>query len=269
MIYRGLLVFILSIFTLLQSCSNPKKADVETTLKITNSEEFIAFVNDYNSGKFHINDSLIAPLTVNLDCDISIVNENIAPIGTEEFPFIGTFNGNGHTITCCEIGKSNRMDNVGLIGYAKNSTIKSVTVVTEKVSGQRCVGVICGYGYHTTISDCKASGEVNGEYCTGGIEGCASYGGISDCNFVGKVTASETLAGGIVGMIEFGGILRSYAGGKVSGKTGVNAISGSISEDVMVTDCADRMNVECTIKEKCQIKRDLAADKLTHLLFQM
>ena len=208
-----------------QSCSNKKDTHSDMILKITDSEEFISFVNDYNSGKFHVNDSLISPLVVTLENDISIIDNHLSPIGSEEFPFIGTFDGNGHTITCCGIGKTENSDNVGLFGYAKNSTIKSVRIV-----------------------------------------GCASYGGIADCHFVGNVTASGYVAGGIVGMLEFGGVTRSYAGGQVSGKYGVHPISGTDAEDVMVSECVDRMNVIIASKAT---KKEMASDKLTRLLFQM
>ena len=215
MINRGLLAMLLVAFALItQSCSNKKEANSETILKITNSEEFTSFVNDYNSGKFHINDTLISPLVVTLENDLSIINDHLSPIGSEEYPFIGTFDGNGHTITCCGIGKTENSDNVGLFGYAKNATIKSITIVTEQVTGQRNVGVICGYAYRTLISDCKVSGNVKGDSYVGGIVGCASYGGIADCHFVGDVTASGYVAGGIVGMLEFGGVTRSYQADK-------------------------------------------------------
>lgn len=267
MINRGFLAMLLVAFALItQSCSNKKETNSEMILKITNSEEFTSFVNDYNSGKFHVNDSLISPLVVTLENDISIIDNHLSPIGSEEFPFIGTFDGNGHTITCCGIGKTENSDNVGLFGYAKNSTIKSVTIVTEQVSGQRNVGILCGYAYRTLISDCKVSGNVKGDSYIGGIVGSASYGGIADCHFVGNVTASGYVAGGIVGMLEFGGVTRSYAGGQVSGKYGVHPISGTDAEDVMVSECVDRMNVIIASKAT---KKEMASDKLTRLLFQM
>ncbi len=266
---RGILATLLIALALfMQGCCNKKDANSETVLKITNSEEFTSFVNDYNSGKFHVKDSLLAPLTVSLENNISIIDKHLSPIGTEKYPFVGTFDGNGHTITCCGIGDSETADNVGLFGYAKNSTIKSITIVTEKVSGQRCVGIVCGCAYRTCISDCKASGLVFGDSYVGGIVGCASYGGISDCHYVGVVTASENLAGGIVGMLEFGGVLRSYAGGQVSGKYAVHPISGNDAEDVMVSECVDRMNVVTSGKSNCK-KAETASDKLTRLLFQM
>lgn len=266
---RGILAtFLVAIVLLVQSCNKTKDTNAENILKITNSEEFTSFVNDYNSGKFHVNDSLISPLTVILDNDISIVNEYISPIGTEEFPFIGVFNGNGHTITCCQIGKSEAMNNVGLIGYAKDSKIKSVTVITETVIGQRNVGIICGYAYRTCISDCKTSGNVKAMSCCGGIVGSASYGGISDCYFTGNVSASEFLAGGIVGMFEFGGILRSYAGGQASGKRGISAITSTNQDDVMISDCVEKMDVIITSKTDKE-KQKMATDKLTRLLFHM
>ena len=267
---RGIFAIIFATFALLaQSCSNNEESKQETVLKITNSEEFISFINDFNSGKFHLNDSLISPLSVVLESDISITNDNLVPIGSEEYPFIGKFNGNGHTITCCGIGKLETADNVGLFGYVRNSEIKSMTIVTDHVVGANNVGVVCGYAYRTNISDCKVSGNVEGLTHIGGVVGCASYGGISDCYFVGNVSGRDYLIGGIVGMMEFGGIVRSYAGGRATGRSAVNSISGSSAEDVLISECVERVSVTISKADNCKTKRDMTADKLTRLLFQM
>lgn len=259
----------MTLLLMTQSCSKKTEANTsETVLKITNSEEFTSFVNDYNSGKFHLSDSLMSPLYVSLENDITIEDANLSPIGSEEFPFIGKFNGNGHTITCCQIGKSEVANNVGLIGYAVNSKITGVTVVTDKVVGYRNVGIICGYAYRTCFNDCKTRGDVSGVGCCGGIVGIASYGGISDCHFEGNVTSSGCLAGGIAGLLEFGGIQRSYAGGKVAAKRGVSSIASSNQDDVMISECADKVNCIITSKED-SIRRRIVSEKLTRLLFQM
>lgn len=266
---RGIFAIIFATFALLaQSCSNKEESKQETVLKITNSEEFISFMNDFNSGKFHLNDSLMSPLFVSIENDVLIEDDNLSPIGSEEFPFIGTLNGNGHTITCCQIGKSEVANNVGLIGYAVNSKITGVNVVTDKVVGYRNVGIICGYAYRTCFNDCKTRGNVSGVGCCGGIVGIASYGGISDCYFEGDVTSSGCLAGGIAGLLEFGGIQRSYAEGKVSAKRGVSAIASYNQDDVMISECKENVNCIITSKED-SIKRRIVSDKLTRLLFQM
>ncbi|MCQ2188894.1 MAG: hypothetical protein MJZ00_03110 [Paludibacteraceae bacterium] len=253
---------------LLQGCAPKKEASEENVLIITNTEEYLSFVSDYNTGKFHINDSLMSPLSVSLENDITIVDEHLSPIGSEEFPFIGIFNGNGHTITCCGIGKSEAANNVGLIGYAVNSKITGVNVVTDMVVGYRNVGIICGYAYRTCLNDCKTRGNVSGVGCCGGIVGIASYGGISDCYFEGDVTSSGCLAGGIAGLLEFGGIQRSYAEGNVSAKRGVSSMTSSYQDGVMISECKENVNCIITSKED-SIKRRMVSDKLTRLLFQM
>lgn len=268
MINRGILAVLFIASTFITSCSK-KDAHTETTVKITNAEEFTAFVKDYNSGKLHLNDTLIAPLAVTLESDISIIADNISPIGSEEYPFIGSFDGKGHTISCCSIGKSEKADNVGLFGYVKNSEIKNVVVTTEQVVGNCNVGVICGYAYRSNISNCKVSGQVKGLSNVGGIVGGASYGGVSDCDFDGNVEAAYYLAGGIVGMLEFGGVVRCYAGGEVSGKYGIDPISGSHSDDIMISKCSNRVNVNILSRDKCKVKREMASEKLNRLLFQM
>ena len=60
----------------------------------------------------------------------SAVASNWTPIGTEEKPFIGVFDGNGYTIKNLALVASEAIEgkvHTGFFGYAKNATIKNVT----------------------------------------------------------------------------------------------------------------------------------------------
>lgn len=64
-----------------------------------------------------------------LQCDIDLKSHAFTPIGTEEHPFTGTFDGNGHIISNLKIDSEN--DNVGLFGYVESRASESPTVTVK------------------------------------------------------------------------------------------------------------------------------------------
>jgi hypothetical protein len=48
------------------------------------------------------------------------------PIGTSSQPFQGIFDGNGYTVSNLTMADNASYDYAGLIGYAKNATIRNV-----------------------------------------------------------------------------------------------------------------------------------------------
>ena len=93
--------------------------------------------------------------------------EEWLPIGTEETPFSGTFNGNECTVSgvfaLCNEGDA------GFFGVVKNGTVNNLTV-DGYISGSGVAGGIVG-SLQGTVSGCVFSGEVDGKGKTGGIAG--------------------------------------------------------------------------------------------------
>ena len=78
------------------------------TVHITNASEFIDFSRNVDAGITY------EGTTVFLDNDISFLGESFSPIGTRANPFMGTFDGQGHTLSNVLATSSNR--DVGLFG---------------------------------------------------------------------------------------------------------------------------------------------------------
>lgn len=146
---------------------------------------------------------------------------NFLPIGridnstspAREFPFSGTFDGNGNTIDYIyniDSFKNNngiRKDYIGLFGYTDGATITNFTLncTSGEISGNDYVGFVVGYAKNSTIFDvkCEYGKKVNGNHYVGGVAGKAEGTTIkcSEGNRVynGSVQGKEYV-GGIVGM---------------------------------------------------------------------
>lgn len=99
------------------------------------------------------------PLSANymLNQDIKLTKEWV-PIGSEEHPFTGKFEGNGYTIDKLHI-KSNKVKHAGLFGWAEGATIHNVTLthlnISSKAGGaKKSEGAIVAIALDSTISDC-------------------------------------------------------------------------------------------------------------------
>lgn len=119
---------------------------------------------------------------ITLDCDEDEENQWTA-IGSNNNPFKGTFDGQGHTISGIYI--DNEEDYQGLFGYVgSGGTIRNLAVTKSSIKGYNYIGGIVGYNAGT-IENCSNSSEV-GDITTnrarvgGGIAGQNS-GTITDC----------------------------------------------------------------------------------------
>ena len=172
------------------------------------------------------------------------------PIGTNQSPFRGAFDGSGYAVRGIYISNSNNYQ--GLFGYVAG-TIKKLGVEAFYVKGGNYVGGLVGYG--STIDNNYATGNVQGNdyvgglassnrwstiqysYATGNVQGNDYVGGlvgenqnnISTSYATGNVKGNEHV-GGLVGRNEtrWSSISTAYAIGSVSGNTYVGGLAGSI-----------------------------------------
>lgn len=164
-----------------------------------------------------------------LNADI-IINENVlntngepndnsfrtwVPIGTQNQPFTGVFDGQGHTISGIYMNTPG-VDCLGLFAYVKGATIINVTLIDSYICGKEKVGGFVGnivdnnnYNRMATIVNCYnyATIYATGSYCGGicGYQKDESYSHnvnqrcvIEKCTNYGLVTG-ESYVGGIVG----------------------------------------------------------------------
>lgn len=156
-----------------------------------------------------------------LDNDLTI-NGEWTPIGTNDKPFRGTFDGNGHTIYG-NLKFNNVAQNgaVGLFGYAgNNAVIKNLTnratITSTSDTNGNFTGAIVGRAVNNlTMQNCSNYGVVKGgtsfvggligkvdlttknQNYTTIIEACHNEGNVT-CTYAGEKTSS---VGGIVGVV--------------------------------------------------------------------
>lgn len=133
----------------------------------------------------------------NLMKDIDLNNVNFEPIGSNELPFVGEFNGNGFTIynMCIDRYKDSFVGMFACIdgmGVVRNLNLKNI-----KIQGKDMVGGICGINYGK-IYDCNVEGFIVGKNYVGGIVGDNFDGLVTNCSFFGDIEA-QVEVGGIAG----------------------------------------------------------------------
>ena len=170
------------------------------------------------------------------------------PIGNDQNPFTGNFDGQGYTISGLYFNNNNMgSSNVGLFGYIDKSydpnascTIQNVGIVDSYFNGYSCVGSVCGCSYFGTISNCYNTGTVIAtDYHSGGICGLSNYSSIEKCYNTGSVEG-YTIVGGVAGQCMYGSITSCYNTGSVKGVGTASAGVGGVCETAVgseVTNC--------------------------------
>ena len=121
-----------------------------------------------------------------LMADIDLSGVDFAPIGSEEIPFTGRFDGNGRTLSNLTIERGAASRNLGLFGCIKGAEIVNLTLENAQVTGGSRIGTLVG----AALAD-AAGGKANL---------------IGNCHATGTVTATgtavikQTDAGGLVGV---------------------------------------------------------------------
>lgn len=187
--------------------------------------------------------------TLESDIDLSAY-PSWTGIGSQSYPFTGTFDGNGHKITGLELPGNG--EDFGLFGYVQNATIKNVKVsINGSEPAQNGTlentGALVGYAIQSTITGCSASGSIgngSGQF-TGGLIGTISGGTLSNCysnvsvddgynigGLVGEIGSnatitSSTAAGAVTGGYEAGGFVGLAYGGTISNCDATGNITAS------------------------------------------
>ena len=159
------------------------------------------------------------------DIDLSytdITTANWDPVGTEENPYTGTFDGNGHSLGHLIIVQKGKT-NVGFIGYLNGGTVKNLTVLDGSwVYGAKNVGSVVGTNKNGMVINCYSSCEVEGWTATDYKPQNAVVGGIVGYNWADNgnayVIACQT---GEDGCARYG-INGSYVGGVVGMSSATN-----------------------------------------------
>ncbi len=164
--------------------------------------------------------------------DATSTENNYIAIGTDDNPFLGTFDGQGYTVSGIRIyrgGTSNSDYYQGLFGVVrKNGTVKRVTLSDARITGYHEVGGIAAHTYYSSIEDCTVDANVcihavqSNTYDHGGIVGYNQAGPVNRCISRATLTVANSS-----GCKDFGGIV---------GLNKSNIITDCIAEGVVIPD---------------------------------
>lgn len=190
----------------------------DTLLIISSPEDFLAFqkaVNYY--GLTGLNGRIDA------DLDLTSVSSKMEPIGTTGNPYVGRFDGQGHTLSGLTMKSSSNY--VGLFGVVGGGAVIKNFVLDETCSirGESYVGIIGGSnGSGTVMMECLGNeGSVTANNRNaGGIFGCNMSGAATpiflNCYVTGPVKGGCE-SGQITGYAAGGYAYNCYASGTIEG----------------------------------------------------
>jgi parallel beta-helix repeat protein len=167
------------------------------------------------------------------------------PVGISGNKFIGTLEGNGHSVSNLFINRPS-LDYIGLIGFTDTaSKVYNVSMENVNVTGHTSVGGLVGYNFGL-IEGSHVSGKVLGTwYNAGGITGYNTASGIiSKCSNSANITVASNNAGGISGYC-MGSISESFSTGTVRASLYAGGLGGYMN-GISVTDCYATGNVTAT-----------------------
>ena len=220
-----------------------------------------------------------------LVANIDLSDVEFTPIGTEEAPFTGVFDGNSKKISGLSFDTASKY--IGLFGYTENSTIKNVVLenlsvdIAESELPNVYAAGICAYATGNSVfENCEVNGSIavksNGEIHAAGI--CAyvnsTKGAITNftsCVNNASVTAESTgtsaqaLAAGITSYGISSNITLSANNGDITAKAALGAYAAGISASygyLEVNKCYNSASISATSKNVAAIAGGLFADSL-------
>jgi rhodanese-related sulfurtransferase len=143
----------------------------------------------------------------------------------EGTPFSGTFDGDGHRISCLTISGAGYLGLFGQLGSGAN--ISNLGLEEVDVDGTGAVGGLVGWN-NGSITTSHGTGSVRGINDVGGLVG-GNYGAVTDCYSNGNVSGN-VVVGGLLGGNR-GAVTDCYSNGYVSGNVSVGGLVGFQDED--------------------------------------
>ena len=214
------------------------------------------YVISDGDGYFEVVDnfSAYADKFIALGCDIEM--DGLLPIGTQDDPFCGTFDGRGFTISGF---RAPAMESgLGLFGYTRGATIKDVIIkdaqydtATDEYDFLKYVGAVVGFADSTTISNVRTENcVIDAGEAAGGIAGVIVNGSIvEDCVNDCSVTLNYgPVGGGIVGKAENSTVRRCINLAEIDGGSQKNiaGIVGSL-ENSVVSHCLNNGAIHTSV----------------------
>ncbi|MEA4954375.1 MAG: S-layer homology domain-containing protein [Pseudoflavonifractor sp.] len=183
--------------------------------------------------------------TVLLANDVNVSGFSWTPVGGVATKFVGTFDGQGHSITGLTVDTD---DYAGLFGYAQNSKIKNLCISgSVRTSNNNLdfnsAGALAGGAGDSTIVNCSSHADVtvtnsDGHACAGGLVGkIFASTAIQNCFSTGSISATATASGSDTSIAYVGGIVGNnyessvkncYSVGIVTANGATNSYAGGV-----------------------------------------
>ncbi len=236
--------------------ANYNNFTVDSPLEIKNAVELAAFAKTVNDGKNFANQYVKLTANIDLDGNVPEINEEIGnsgqfkvaitgqaenvwgPIGNNEYPFQGTFDGDGHTIENMVVLETEQDSSTyaGLFGKLKDATIENLGItnctVISNSKGSYAGSLAGAVEDNIVIENCCAVGKVYALNTDGfgDIEGCKVGGLVGESNINREIKSSyaqasvyalssisndKVYAGGLIGQNIKGNIDKSYSSGNI------------------------------------------------------
>ena len=157
------------------------------------------------------------------------------PIGTEDYPFRGSYNGNCHTVSGLYVSGQG-LEPVGLFGVAEGATLACIDIAASTFSGGT-VGAVAGKVLRSGVVDC-----CTGEDVTVTVTAEQGSGG----GIIGLVLDSESSSGSF-SQIGFCSNKASVTGQAYDGRIG--GILGRASGGTRVVACRSNGTVSCSSED--------------------
>ncbi|MGD8499790.1 MAG: GLUG motif-containing protein [Phycisphaerales bacterium] len=162
-----------------------------------------------------------------LIADIDLAGVDLFIIGKQWYPFRGTFDGNGHTISNLSYTFANAAC-VGLFGYAVGAEIKNLGLIGPNLDVEKGSfhGSLVGFLDAGVITNCYVeAGSVSGNDYVGGLVGENSPAGtVTNCRSNCNVDGRDNV-GGLAGR-NGGTIVASYSHASVNGRNAIGGLVG-------------------------------------------
>ena len=155
-----------------------------------------------------------------------------APIGTQEFPFGGVFEGSGNTVDGLNI-HSNSLNDAGLFGYVDGGTIRNIGVRDVYVIAGTNVGGLVGFITSGEVTNAFVTGTVMGKGNVGGLVGNVASGEVANAYAVGSVVG-DTHVGGLIGQAGSATVSNTYTINHVTGSDSAGGVAGFVGEESVV-----------------------------------
>jgi len=141
------------------------------TITIMNEAEMARFAYLVNAGNTY------KGKTIKLGADLNMYSHEWSPIGTNQRPFEGIFDGQDHTINGIVVNREGLAYN-GLFGYVGGydnqsalGIVRNVSLKQSSITGGNYTGGLVGYLLYGKVENCFTDASVSGNQYVGGLVG--------------------------------------------------------------------------------------------------